>query len=118
MQLADACWRDTVEGGTADADTWSAALDEVRYGTAQGIERLYSGFERSERSVLRAVARSGSIYGIGAGLLDLSAGAATHARQTFLDSGDLVDHDVQFAVVDPVLVDPVLADWLRHRFPI
>lgn len=113
MQLADACWRHTPVDGTADADTWAAALDEVRQTTGQGIERLYSGFERGERAVLRAVARSGSIYGTEAGLLDLSAGAATHARQTLLDSGDLIDADAGL-----VVVDPVLADWLRQRFPI
>ncbi|HVM06410.1 MAG TPA: ATP-binding protein [Acidimicrobiales bacterium] len=113
MQLADACWRHTPPGGTAGPTTWSAALDEVRRSTAEGMERLYSGFERGERSVLRAVARGGSIYGAEAGLLELSTGTATHARRALLDSGDLVDTDAGLRVVDPLL-----ADWLRERFPI
>lgn len=113
MQLADACWRHTPPGGRADAARWAAALDEVRRGTGQGMERLYSGFERSERSVLRTVARGGSIYGAEADLLELSSGAATHARRVLLDRGDLVETDSGLA-----LVDPVLADWLRTRFPI
>jgi hypothetical protein len=46
-------------------------------------------------------------------LLDLSAGAATHARQALLNSGDLSEAAGQLAVIDPVL-----ADWLRVRFPI
>ena len=113
MQLADACWRRTPAGATADAGTWIAALDDVRRATGEGMERLYSGFERGERSVLRAVARGGSIYGAEADLLDLSNGTATHARRTLLDSGDLVDVGRGLAVVDPIL-----ADWLRRRFPI
>ena len=113
MQLADACWRHTPAGTAADTTTWSAALAEVRRATAEGMERLYSGFERGERSVLRAVARGGSVYGTEAGLLDLSTGTATHARRALLDSGDLVDGDEGLRVVDPLL-----ADWLRQRFPI
>lgn len=113
MQLADACWRHTPPGGSAGAETWAAALTEVRRASADGMERLYSGFEGGERSVLRAVARGGSIYGTEAGLLDLSAGAATHARQALLNSGDLAETSGKLAVVDPVL-----ADWLRLRFPI
>lgn len=113
MQLADACWRHTPRGATADADVWSAALDEIRRTTGEGMERIYSSFERGERDVLRAVARSGSIYGAEAELLELSRGAATHARRTLLDRGDLADTDEGLRVVDPVL-----ADWLRRRFPI
>ncbi|MGH9282959.1 MAG: AAA family ATPase [Acidimicrobiales bacterium] len=113
MQLADACWRHTAQGQSAEAETWASALDEVRRGTGEGMERLYSGFERGERSVLRAVARGGSIYGAEADLLELSNGAATHARRTLLDRGDLVETGAGLAVVDPFL-----ADWLRNRFPI
>lgn len=113
MQLADACWRHTPVGGVPAAGVWAAALADVRRATGEGMERLYSAFERGERSVLRAVARGGSIYGAEAAVLDLSNGTATHARRTLLDSGDLVDTPSGLAVVDPVL-----ADWLRQRFPI
>jgi len=113
MQLADACWRHTAPGQTAGPEAWAAGLDDVRRATGEGMERLYSGFERGERDVLRAVARSGSIYGAAADLLDLSNGAATHARRALLDSGDLAEGAGGLTVVDPVL-----ADWLRRRFPI
>jgi len=113
MQLADACWRHTPPGRTAGTETWAAAVADVRRATEEGMERLYSGFERGERSVLRALARGGSIYGAEADLLELSNGTATHARRTLLDSGDLEERDTGLAVVDPVL-----ADWLRQRFPI
>lgn len=113
MQLADACWRETPPGGTAGPDEWTRAVGEARKAVAAGMERLYSGFERGERAVLRAVARSGSIYGTEAELLDLSKGTATHARDTLVDSGDLAD-----SATGLVVVDPLLADWLRIRFPI
>lgn len=113
MQLADECWRLTPRGGITDSDTWAAAVAEVRRASADGMERLYSGFEGGERDVLRAVARSGSIYGTEAGLLDLSTGAATHARQTLLNSGDLAETLGRLRVVDPLL-----DDWLRLRFPL
>lgn len=113
MQLADACWRRTPAGTAAGAETWSAALDQVRQATMAGMERLYSGFEQGERAVLRALARSGSVYGAEAALLGLSAGTATYARRALLDKGDLVDTGSGIAVVDPLL-----ADWLRRRFPI
>ena len=113
MQLADACWRHTSPKATAGPDEWAAAIAEVRRAVGDGMERLYSGFERGERAVLRAVARSGSVYGAEADLLDLSSGTATHARQTLLDRGDLAPSGSGVAVVDPLL-----ADWLRERFPI
>lgn len=113
MQLADACWRHTPEGTTAGTESWSEGMEEIRRATAEGMERLYSGFERGERAVLRAVARSGSIYGAEADLLELSAGTATHARGTLLDKGDLADTGSGL-----VVVDPLLADWLRRRFEI
>lgn len=113
MQLADACWRHTPPGGAADDDVWAAALDEVRRDSDEGLERLYSNFERGERDALRALARSGSLYGTEADLLELSAGAAAHARRVLLDRGDIVEGHAGLAVVDPLL-----ADWLRRRFPI
>lgn len=110
MQLADACWRRTPAGGLGD-DHWAEGLADVQAATSEGMERLYSLFEPGERAVLRAIARSGALYGAEAQLLGLSKGAASHARGALLNSGDLAitDDGVQ-------LVDPLLADWLRRRF--
>ena len=55
------------------------------------MERLYSQFNPGERSVLRAIAQSGTIYGAEADLLDLSKGTATHARGALLDKGELIE---------------------------
>jgi hypothetical protein len=112
MQLADACWRQAAPRTAFAVGTWLAALEEVRGATAEGMERLYSGFEAGERAVLRAVALSGSVYGAEAALLDLSNGTATHARNTLLDKGDIIRTGTDISVVDPLL-----ADWLRRRFP-
>jgi hypothetical protein len=111
MQLADATWRRTKKETTAGADEWAQGLADVRRATGEGMERIYSGFDDSERTVLRSVAQAGNIYGTEAALLDLSAGAASRARQKLLDGGDLVDTASGLKVVDPLL-----SDWLRHRF--
>jgi hypothetical protein len=113
MQLADACWRRTPVGATAGAEVWAGALEEVRGSAAESLERLFSGLGRGEGDVLRAVARSGSAYGAEADLLDLAKGTARGARRTLLDRGDLADTPAGL-----VVVDPILADWLRRRFPV
>lgn len=113
MQLADACWRHTPPGRTAGTDTLADALEEIRRASADGMERLYSGLDRGERDVLRAVARDGSIYGAQAEVLNLSSGAASHARRTLLDSGDLAEGPDGLRIVDPLM-----ADWIRRRLPI
>jgi hypothetical protein len=111
MQLADATWRRTRKATTAGADEWAHGLADVRRAAAEGMERIYSGFEDSERTVLRSVAQAGNIYGTEAALLDLSPGAASRARQKLLDGGDLVD-----TASGLKLVDPLLSDWIRQRF--
>lgn len=112
MQLADASWRHTSPKGRGD-DAWADALDEVRRMSADGMERLYSRYNAGERAVLRALAQSGSVYGLQAELLDLSKGTATHARRALMDGGDLAEIDGELRVVDPLL-----ADWIRSRFPL
>lgn len=113
MQLADAAWRHTPPGGTADGATWSAALAEVRRASADPMERLFSHFERGERDVLRIVASGGAIYGNAAALLELSRGAAQHARDRLVADGDLLSRPGGL-----VITDPLLADWLRTALPL
>jgi hypothetical protein len=113
MQAADAAWRLTAPGGTATATIWADALADVRAGTASGLERLYSSLQPRERDVLRIVAGGGSPFGSAAELFELGPGAAQHARQSLIDSGHLRRSNGTIS-----LVDPVLADWIQHRFPI
>jgi hypothetical protein len=77
------------------------------------MERLYARYGAGERAVLRSVARAGTIYGTEAELLDLAAGTAAHARRALLDTGDLAERAGRL-----VVVDPLMADWLRRRFPL
>jgi hypothetical protein len=113
MQLADAVWRQTPPGGTVDATTWAAAVDEVRGVSADPMERLFSHFERSERDVLRIVAARRAIFGSAGGLLDLSRGAAQHARDRLVADGDLIAGPEGLFVTDPLL-----ADWIRVTLPL
>ena len=113
MQLADAAWRHTPAGGRCEAATWAAALDEVRRVSADAMERLFSHFQRAERDVLRLVASRRAIFGSAATLLELTHGAATHARDKLLAEGDLIE-----APTGPTVTDPVLADWIRNRLPV
>lgn len=113
MQLADAAWRHTPRGATADGETWSVALAEVRRASADPMERLFSHFERGERDVLRIVASGGAIYGNAAALLELSRGAAQHARDRLVADGDLLSRPDGL-----VITDPLLADWLRTTLPL
>lgn len=112
MQLADACWSHTPPGGTGD-DAWADGLDQVRRASADAMERLFSSRNMSERRVLRSVAISGSVHGLEAELLDLGKSPATSSRDALRDAGEL-------AVVGGELriVDPLLADWIRQRFPL
>jgi hypothetical protein len=112
MQLADACWVQTPPG-TSGEEAWPDGLAAVRRSSADAMERLYSRGTTGEQAVLRSVARSGSVYGVEASLLDLAKGTARHARQALLDRGELVVTDSGLRIVDPVL-----ADWVRYRFPV
>lgn len=113
MQLADTAWRRVEAGGTATDDTWVDALDALRSATADGNERLYSSLQEKEKAVLRILAAGASVFGTAADVLDVSTGAAQHARRRLVERGHLTEHDGAYT-----LVDPVLADWIRHRFPL
>jgi uncharacterized protein len=113
MQLADAAWRHTPPGGSVDATTWAEAMEEVRRSSADPMERLFSHFERAERDVLRVLASGGSIFGSAASLLELTPGAAQHARDRLLADGDLIPTQD-----GPAITDPLLADWIRSTLPL
>ena len=113
MQLADAAWRNTPPGTAADTGTWEVTLEEVRAQVAGGLERLHAALPGGQQKVLRALARTGSIYGTAARSHDLPKGTATSARATLIDHGHVREVGGR-----TVIVDPLLADWLRYRFPL
>jgi hypothetical protein len=113
MQLADAAWLMTPPSEEVTPAVWSEALEYVRAKENEPLERLFTRMADSDKSVLRAVANSGSVYGREARLLGVAGGAAAAARQRLIDSGDLIDdqHGIR-------LTDPMMADWIRRRLPL
>lgn len=113
MQAADLAWAHTPPGEICDDSRWAAALDQLRRGTADANETLFSSLNRAEQMVLRIVASRGSVWGRAADLLGLNPTPASGALGRLRNAGHLVT-----AGSDHALVDPVLADWLRTRLPI
>lgn len=111
MQLADSLWRHTAEGAHADESTWADALGEVRGAVDGGCERLYAMLNAGRQRTLRVVASGGSVFGAAADLVDLAPGTAQAAVEGLLGDGDLARRDGRL-----VVVDPLLADWLRRRY--
>ena len=105
MQLADAAWR---HGGD-----WADALDDVRTSTAMGHEVRYSSMPSADQAVMRIVAHGEAIFGRAAELLELSRSSAQAARRRLLGDGRIAERDRRLTIVDPLF-----ADWIRHRFPI
>ena len=80
MQLADALWRFTPEGGTADEATWAAAIEDVRDRPWRaGSSGCTPCCPPGTRRRCRAVATGGRVYGRTAEVLELSPGTATAA---------------------------------------
>lgn len=113
MQLADALWRLVESGGTADQQTWEHALAAVRASVDAGSEHIYSLLPAGQQKTLRAVASGGSIFGAAASMVDLPPGTARDAAETLVGNGFLHRSQPGLSVVDPLL-----ADWLRRRFPL
>ena len=113
MQLADALWRLTPEGGTATDTTWEEALADVRANVDNGSERLFALLPAGHQKTLRAVASGGSVYGTAADVVDLAPGTAKAAVDALLGNGYLTRRGDRLTVVDPLL-----ADWIRRRFAV
>lgn len=113
MQLADAAWRAAEPGEPYGDHVWEAALTAVRTNTDLANETVYSGFGTSEKTVLRLLASSESLFGAAADLLGLSAGSAQNAREKLLASGDITESGSNL-----IVVDPLFADWVRRRLPV
>jgi hypothetical protein len=113
MQLADALWRATPRGKVASDATWEAALAEVRATVDSGSERLFELHPAGHQKVLRVLAAGGAVYGSAAEVLELSPGTARAAVDALAGNGYLTRDGER-----PRLVDPLLADWIRRRFPV
>lgn len=112
MQLADAVWQQTDPGGVATDQIWETALGEVRATVDAGSERLHALLPTGHQKTLRVLAAGGSIYGTAADAVNLAPGTARGAIEALTGNGFL-----QNTPEGTVIVDPLLADWLRRRFP-
>jgi uncharacterized protein len=113
MQLADALWRYTPEGATADESTWVDALDDVRANVASGMERLYALLPVGHQKALRAIAADGRVYGRTAEVLELAPGTAAAAVDALVGGGQVAKRQARL-----VIIDPLFGDWIRRRFPL
>lgn len=113
MRVADMVWRHTPPGARAD-DVWGRAVLALRDAEAAVLAATYDDLTATERKVARIVANEGSLFGAAAERLELSPGAATHARDRLLADGKLRTDDDGGLVV----TDPLLADWLVQRLPL
>ncbi len=113
MRAADEVWRHTAPGERAD-EVWGRALLSLRRAEAAVLAATYDDLTATEQKVLRVYANGGAIYGAAAERLELSPGAADHARDRLLDDGKLR----RTADGQIVVTDPLLADWLVQRLPL
>ncbi|MGI9645858.1 MAG: hypothetical protein ACR2O6_11180 [Ilumatobacteraceae bacterium] len=112
MQLADAAWL-LWQDGTEHAEVWPAAIEYCRRATAVSHETRFSGLQPADQAAMRLAATDGVLFGRDAELLSLSRSSAQSARARLLERGQIVDAGGRLHVVDPLY-----ADWIRHRFPI
>lgn len=110
MQLADAAWQLSAPNKDPEPDRWERTLELVRGSTNSGLEALFSSFSAPEKVVLRARSDNRPLFGASLKLYGVSSGAMTAARDRLIDDGTLTrEHEI---------VDPLLADWVRNRFPL
>ncbi|NNE95646.1 MAG: ATP-binding protein [Acidimicrobiales bacterium] len=110
MQIADAAWRLCEPGQPAPDNLLASAFDLVRANTESALETLFSSFAPSEQSVLRSLQAGRPLFGGSLELLGSSQGGIAAARNRLIASGT-ISRDLR-------IVDPLLADWIRRRFPI
>ncbi|HET9665551.1 MAG TPA: hypothetical protein VFP09_02300 [Desertimonas sp.] len=113
MQLADALWRYTPEGGAADEAGWVDAVQDVRANVDGGMERLFALLPVGHQKALRAIAADGRVFGRTAEVLELSPGTAAAAVDSLTGGGHLAKHGDRL-----VIIDPLFSDWIRRRFPV
>ncbi len=110
MQIADAAWRLCEPGQPAPDHLLAQALDDVRASTESALETLFSSFAPSEQSVLRSLQAGRPLFGGSLELLGSSQGGVAAARDRLIASGTITR--------DLRIIDPLLADWIRRRFPL
>ena len=96
-------------------ETWEEALADVRRNVDNGSDRLFALLPVGHQKTLRVIAAGGSVHGTAADVLELASGTATAAVDALIGNGYVVRRDDDGRLR---IVDPMLADWIRRRFPV
>lgn len=112
MLVGHLLWELVAEGGTADAESVGAAIEEAQERTAPEHQAVVDGLDRTHRDTLRAVVSYGSPYARAAERTLGLRGAAQSAVRALEDEALLVRRDGRWS-----LVDPFLESWLARRLP-
>jgi uncharacterized protein len=121
MLLAHFLWQATAEGQIATLEEWDAALREARVHVAGEVEARYDRASRNQQRVMRAIAHHASPFEVAARVgLGLEAGSVSKTLELAIRDGLVEQHHAPDGA--PIagsyrLVDPMLADWIRRRFP-
>lgn len=113
MQLADAAWMAAAPSRPYADELWGTALAAVRRQSAPSNETLFSRCPATDQKVLRLIAQGKPLYGGAAAVLELSPSAVQASRDRLVDLGEIARRGTRW-----VMIDPVYADWIRHRFPV
>jgi hypothetical protein len=121
MLLAHFLWRATGAGQVATLGEWEAALRETRVHIAGEVEARYDRASRNQQRVMRAIAHGASPFSAATrASLGLEAGSVSKSVELALRDGLIEQHHGPEG--EPIagsyrLVDPLLAEWIRRRFP-
>jgi uncharacterized protein len=121
MLLGHFLWRATAPGQVAALAEWEAALREARIHVAGEVEARYDRATRNQQRALRAIAHHASPFAAATRLsLGLEAGSVSKTVELAIRDGLIEQHhgpDGEPIAGHYRLVDPLLGDWIRRRFP-
>jgi hypothetical protein len=112
MLLAHHLWEATPQGGTADLDTFAAALEAVDRELREAFERTWERLRTNEARALAALAASDeSLFAQRTlGHFGLSKSGAEQGRDKLIEYGEVQRLDDGQLVI----VDPLLERWVRE----
>ena len=108
MLIADLAWDIAEPGAGPSGELWPATVRALADATDEACETLYLSLSATEQRVLRLLANGEPLHGRAAEVLGLNPTPARRGTARLHESGHLDKGD---------LVDPVLYDWIRRRFP-
>jgi uncharacterized protein len=118
MLLAHFLWHATAEGAVAGLAEWEQALAQARSHVAGEVEARYDRATRKQQRVLRAIAHHLSPFTIAArAVLGLESGSVSKTIEQAMRDGLLEPVAEPDGGPRHRLIDPLLADWIRRRFP-